>query len=171
MEKYHLRRKEKEMEESEIIQILKRNMILTIALSKDNTPYLITMNYAFDEHKMCFYFHCARAGKKIDYFLSNPEVWGQVLEDDGYILNECSHAYKSIHFKGQVEFFEEITQKKNILSFMIDQFEQNPEPVKTRFITGSSLENVRVGKIQIIEITGKKESTDKPKIRKKTNFA
>lgn len=170
MEKYHLRRKEKVMEKDEIIHVLKRNMILTIALSKDNIPYLITMDYAFHEQEMCFYFHCARTGKKIDYLLSNPEVWGQVLEDDGYILNECSHAYKSVHFKGQVKFFEEIARKKEILSFMIDQFEQNPEPVKTRFITDSSMENVRVGKIQITEIMGKKESTDKPKILKKTNF-
>lgn len=170
MENYHLRRKEKVMEKDEIIQVLKRNMILTIALSMDNIPYLVTMDYAFDEQEMCFYFHCARTGKKIDYILANSAVWGQILEDDGYILSECSHAYKSVHFKGQVEFLEEISQKKEILSFMIDQFEQNPEPVKTRFITDSSMENVRVGKIQITEIMGKKESTDKPKILKKTNF-
>lgn len=170
MEKYHLRRKEKVMEENEIIQIVKRNMILTVAMSKDNIPYLVTMDYAFDEHEMCFYFHCARTGKKIDYFLSNPEVWGQILEDDGYILNECSHAYKSVHFKGHVKFLEEFAQKKDILSYMIDQFEQNPDPVKTTFINGSSLEKVRVGKIQITEIMGKKGSSDKPKIWKKTNF-
>ena len=52
MEKYHLRRKEKVMEENEIIQILKRNMILTIALCKNNTPYLVTMDYAFNKQKV-----------------------------------------------------------------------------------------------------------------------
>jgi len=169
MEKYHLRRKEKIMEENEVIQVLKRNMILTVALCKNNMPYLVTMDYSFDENDMCFYFHCAQTGKKIDYFLTNPEVWGQILEDDGYILNECSHAYKSVHFKGYVEFIEDITKKKKILSFMIDQFEQNPDPVKARFIKDSSMESVMVGKIQIKEIMGKKESTDKPKIWKKTN--
>jgi hypothetical protein len=54
---------------------------------------------------------------------------------------------------------------------MIDQFEQNPDPVKARFINDSSMKSVMVGKIQIKEITGKKESSDKTKIWKKTNLS
>ncbi|MHA1728095.1 MAG: pyridoxamine 5'-phosphate oxidase family protein [Promethearchaeota archaeon] len=158
MRKYNLRRKEKAItDENEIFGILKRNLIFTIAICKENEPYLVTMNYAFDKKNMCFYFHCAYQGKKIDFLRANPTVWGQIIEDKGYIKGKCDYSYISIHFSGHVEFIEDITSKQNILSFMIEQFEENPEPVRKQYINNDSLKTVCVGKIAINELTGKKE--------------
>ena len=40
---------------------------------------------------------------------------------------------------------------------MIGQYEEDPEPVRKKFIDQSSLENVSVGKINVFELTGKRE--------------
>ena len=82
MKKYHMRNKDKEISDrDEMIEVIQSQKIVTIALSKDNEPYLVTVNYAYDKGEECFYFHCGYEGKKIDFIKSNPTIWGQVLDD------------------------------------------------------------------------------------------
>ena len=158
MTKYHLRRQEKEiLDKEEMLKIIERNLFFTIALCKDNIPYIVTMNYAFDKKQLCFYFHCANQGKKIGILKSNPSVWGQIIEDKGYLSGQCNHAYISLHFSGIVEFIADIESKQKILSCMVGQFEENPDPVRVKYINKKKLEEVSVGKIIIKELTGKKE--------------
>ena len=103
--KYHTRHPEKEItDHSEILRIVKSQKFMTIAMSKDNEPYLVTVNHAFDEEKNCFYFHCSKTGKKADFIHSNTKVWGQILEDNGYLVRQCDHAYRSVHFTGLAWF-------------------------------------------------------------------
>jgi nitroimidazol reductase NimA-like FMN-containing flavoprotein (pyridoxamine 5'-phosphate oxidase superfamily) len=83
--KYRLRRKDKEIsDQTELRNILKITKYVTIALCMDNRPYLVSLSHGYDETRNCIYFHCAKAGKKIDYIKSNNTVWGQAIEDHGY---------------------------------------------------------------------------------------
>jgi len=60
-----LRRKEKEItNRNEIEEILTHNTICRIALSDNNIPYLIPMNYGYKENKI--FLHSAGTGKKIE---------------------------------------------------------------------------------------------------------
>lgn len=154
--KYHMRHSEKKITNPEILfEIIQEQKYMTIAMCNTDEPYLVTLNYAFDEKEECFFFHCAPKGKKIDYLKKNPVVWGQVVDDKGYDEGECDHAFRTLHFKGTVEFIKSITEKKQALYLMIHQLEKNPERIKQRFINESSLKEVMVGKITVQFMHGK----------------
>jgi nitroimidazol reductase NimA-like FMN-containing flavoprotein (pyridoxamine 5'-phosphate oxidase superfamily) len=154
--KYHLRRQEKAItDEHELFDIISHQKFFTIAMCNDKQPYLVSMNYAFDKENKCFYFHCAQEGKKIDYLLANPKVWGQIVEDKGYLQGECEQIFRSIHFKGSVEFLRDVEKKRDALKFLLEQLEDNPEIIQKKYINENSLLNVNIGKISVVEITGK----------------
>lgn len=156
MEPYHLRRKEKALEDPEALKrILRTQKHVTMALCKDNEPYLVTMNHGYDEAENCLYFHCAPAGKKLAFLRANPRVWGQALEDLGYLDGECDHAYRTVHFSGTAEFVEDYDQKRRALEIMIDQLEPNPGPVKERTLEPSRVRGVGILRVKIEFMSGK----------------
>ncbi len=162
---YHLRRKDKAItDENELYEIIDRQNFMTLAMCNNNEPYLVSLDYIFDFDQNCFYFHCASGGKKIDFLTANPAVYGQVVEDLGYIQGECNRAYRSVNFRGNFEWIQETEEKRMVLTMMIDHLEEEPEPVKKKLIKDKSLKTVNVGKINIIEMTGKKYDilADKP---------
>ena len=153
----HPRRKEREITDAnEIDAIIASQKYMTIALCKDDEPYLVTLSYGYDLVNTCFYFHCALEGKKVDILTENPIVWGQIVQDRGYIEGKCSHAYSCVEFKGAVTFLESNEDKARALSLMIDQLEPDPEPVKQSQILEKDLGGVRVGRIDVHAFSGKK---------------
>jgi len=63
-----MRRKEKEItDKEEMINILENAEYITIAMSRNNEPYLVTLSHGYDRNQNCIYFHCAKEGKKIDF--------------------------------------------------------------------------------------------------------
>ncbi len=157
MTTYHQRRPEKTITgEREMIEVIKGQKIMTLAMARDNEPYLATVNYGFDEAQRCFYFHCSRLGKKADFLKANPVVWGQVLEEGGYLPGECNHAFRTVQFRGRVEFLDRDEDKRRALNVMIEHLEPDPEPVKQRFIKPDSLAKVALARVQIEEMTAKR---------------
>ena len=162
MQTYHLRRTEKALTDpAELLDVIRGQKHMTLALCQDNQPYLVTMNYIFDAEQRCFYFHCALQGKKMDYWSANPLVWGQVLEDRGYAAGQCSYRYRTVHFKGQVDFLADSEEKRRVLSRMIEEMEPDPEPVSRKWIHGSDLANVAVGRVRVLEMSGKQSPAPK----------
>ena len=96
----NIRRKEKAItHKDEMIRILQAAQYITIAMCKDNQPYLVTLSHGYDKDQHCIFFHCAREGKKIDYLAENSIVWGQALVDQGYVQGACDHLYATTQFK------------------------------------------------------------------------
>ena len=116
MTDYHFHHPEKMFtDRAELLEIIGGQRLMTLAMAVDGQPYLITVNYGFDAEANCFYFHCAPEGKKLDYLRANPNVWGQVVENRGYVTGKCDHAYRSVHFAGQVDFLEDEEEKRAAL--------------------------------------------------------
>jgi uncharacterized protein len=156
MTTYHQRRPEKTItDEGEILDIIDGQAFMTLAMSKDNEPYLVTVNYAFDAAQRCFYFHCAPTGKKLDFLRANPLVWGQVIEDRGYLDGECNHAFASVYFRGHVTFLETEEEKRRALGAMIDHLESDPEAVKQRLLKTDSMAKTVLARVQVEEMTAK----------------
>ncbi|TET10268.1 MAG: flavin-nucleotide-binding protein, partial [Candidatus Thorarchaeota archaeon] len=89
-----IRRKEKEIENKhEMISILESVQFITIAMSLNNEPYLVTLSHGYDRKKNCIYFHCAQEGKKVDILRENNVVWGQAFVHHGYVDGSCDHLY------------------------------------------------------------------------------
>jgi len=86
--RHHMRRQDRAMpDRAEQLDVIRGSRFLTLAMSRDNQPYLVSLCYAFDERENCFYAHGATAGKKLEYVRANPRVWGQVLDDAILVLD------------------------------------------------------------------------------------
>jgi hypothetical protein len=156
----HPRRSDREIVDTDEIKgIISSQKFLTIAMCSGGEPYepyLVTLSYGYDPDQQCFFFHCAPDGRKIDILLEHPTVWGQIIQDRGYLAGECAHAYSSVEFRGTVSFLESTEEKAAALCMMIDQLEPDPEPVKEKQVLGKDLGNVCVGRIDVEAFSGKK---------------
>lgn len=157
MPKYHMRRKDKEVTDpEELVKPLLEAKFITLALCRDNKPYLATLSHGYDNKNNCIYFHSALEGKKIDYINSNPEVWGQALIDLGYQQGSCDHLFQTTQFNGTVSFIEDVDEKKHGLSVMIRNLEAEPDDIIKKQLLPSSIAKVHIGKIKIDHLSGKK---------------
>lgn len=151
-----MRRKDKEIsDEATMRQILKSTQYVTLAMAKDNEPYLVSLSHAYDEEKNCLYFHCAEEGKKLDILRSNDRIWGQALIDHGYAQGECSHYYATVMFSGRVALIERLEEKWEAVSLMTRKLDDNAEEMIAQR-KPESLDNTVVGRIDIEYMTGKK---------------
>lgn len=151
-----MRRRDKEITEETVLKrILKSAKYVTIAMSMNNQPYLVSLSHGYDEDRNCIYFHCASEGKKLDFLRANNTVWGQALLDYGYIQGECDHNFASVHFKGKVTFITNLEEKLQAIKIMTRQLDQNPDALADK-LSNKKLESVTVGRIDIDFMTGKK---------------
>jgi nitroimidazol reductase NimA-like FMN-containing flavoprotein (pyridoxamine 5'-phosphate oxidase superfamily) len=152
-----IRRKEKAIKRrKEMVEILERAKYVTIAMCSNGEPYLVTISHGYDTEKNCIYFHCAQEGKKIDILKENNTVWGQALEDHGYVQGSCDHLYATVHFKGSVTLVHDADEKEHALLVMINSLEPNPGKVAGEQINPKSLARVGIGRIDITFMSGKK---------------
>jgi len=156
---FHVRRRDKEITDETLLKkILRNSKYVTIALCKENQPYLVSLSHGYDEERHCLYFHCAKEGKKLSYLKSNNAVWGQALlyygcsEDDG-----CSQLYASVHFLGKVALIEDLDEKRRALVCMINQLCRNPQALMAD-LDVDRLRNTAVGRIDIEYMSGKKSN-------------
>lgn len=156
--RYHMRRMDKAITDEEEMQIiLKSTQYVTIAMVKENEPYLVSLSHGYNPKENCIYFHCAREGKKLDYLEANNVVWGQALIDRGYIQGECNHQYASVQFRGRVTLLEDPEEKWQALALMTKQLDRDPNKLISRRSRGRVMETV-VGRIDIDYMTGKKSN-------------
>jgi len=156
VERYHLRMTERAIRgRKKQLDLLETRIHMTLAMCNGDDPYLVEVNHAFDRSAMRLYFHCAPEGKKLDYLRSNPRVWGQVLEDDGYVEGRCDYSYRSVMFGGIASPVTSLSEKKHALTLMIDKMDADPAAMKKRLLNPERLKTVTVYRIEISEISGK----------------
>lgn len=154
--KYHMRRTEREItDREEMARLLAELPHITVAMSKGGVPYLVTVNHAYDRRTNRLYFHCARSGKKIDFIRANPRVMGQVIEDRGYVKDECDYDYRTVHFEGTASEVTSSREKMRALSLLIAKFEQDTKEAREKFIKANSLDRAAVYRIDVESMTAK----------------
>jgi nitroimidazol reductase NimA-like FMN-containing flavoprotein (pyridoxamine 5'-phosphate oxidase superfamily) len=153
---YHMRRTEREItSRKEMTDLLSGLPHVTFAMCKDGTPYLVTVNHAYDREANRIYFHCARSGKKLDFIKANPRVMGQVIEDRGYVKDECDYDYRTVHFEGVASEVTSSRERLRALALLVAKFEADTDEARKRFIKAASFKRVAVYRIDIDRMTGK----------------
>ena len=152
---YHLMRKDREIKDKKIIEeIIQKCKYMTLALCKNNLPYLVTLSYGYDIEKEVFYFHSANEGRKIDYLRENPNVYGQILVDGGYSYGNCSHLYRTLNFTGIYKEMSDDGEKIKALTCMIKTLEKNPDSVLKDQVIGKKI-NAKIGIIENLKFSAK----------------
>jgi nitroimidazol reductase NimA-like FMN-containing flavoprotein (pyridoxamine 5'-phosphate oxidase superfamily) len=155
--KYHMRRKEKEVsDQRELIRVLAEGKYTTVAMCRENEPYLVTLSYGYDAAERALYFHCAQEGQKIGFIKTNPEICGTVIEDRGYRMGECEQGYCSVVYRGRMSIVDDADAKKHGLDILLNHLEDDPSPLRARYFHNEeALKKVCVLKLSISEVTGK----------------
>ena len=160
---FHVRRKDREITDlNELRQILKTTKYITVALCMNDEPYLVSLNYGYDENKNCLYFHCAPEGKKLVYLKANNKVWGQAVLDF-CLAEKCEYVYTSLHFSGKIHLISDLSEKQHAIEVLVRQVAINPEAklAKLAKVKTEGLEKITIGRIDIDYMSGKKHQSPK----------
>jgi nitroimidazol reductase NimA-like FMN-containing flavoprotein (pyridoxamine 5'-phosphate oxidase superfamily) len=157
MLKYHMNRKEKEITDPGVLkEIVKQGKYATVAVCRANEPYIVALNYGYDENKNILYFHCALKGLKLDFIRHNPAVCATVIEDRGYKTGDCSQTYRSVVFWGKMYIIEDLEEKKHGVNILLNHLEDNPGEIREKSLKSDDVyKEVGILRLDITEISGK----------------
>jgi uncharacterized protein len=150
-----VRKKDKEIKDrKEIEEILSSNKICRIALSEDNNPYVIPMNYGYKENKI--FLHTGKNGKKIDIIEKNNKACFEITDSVEIKRAEkaCyfSTKYRSVIGFGNIKIVNELDKKKKALKILMKQHTNKND----WHFPDKAVEKTMILEIEIESITGKK---------------
>lgn len=135
MSKYHMQHADREVTDKAVISnLLKTGKYMAVAMCDGGQPYVVVLSCGYDEERNCFYFHCAKKGRKTDIIARNPQVCGTIVEDHGYVKGDCSHNYRSAVVWGAMTLVDGLDEKKHALDVLLRQLEGDPEAIRPQFI-------------------------------------
>ena len=148
-----LRRKDRAMSLNEAEKFLEEQMVGRLALTRNDHPYVVPLNYLYLEGKV--YFHSSKDGQKIAFLRKNDKVCFEVDELFGFTEGEedCSYAplYKSVIAYGKATIVNEKSEKMKGLSSLVQKY----YGFKPDSFANAMLENTLVIAIEISKLTGK----------------
>ena len=149
-----MRRTDKEIKDrAEIEDILKRGQVCHLGLIDNGLPYVVPVNYGYLDG--CLYVHSAREGRKIDILRRNNVVSFSIYTDNGLVQSDmaCNWGmrYRSVMGTGTATMIDGKEEKEQALRIIMKHY-AGPESV----IQAARLDSVRIIKIRINSLTGKK---------------
>ena len=106
-----LRRKKQALTRAECEEVLERGTHGVLALAGDNGyPYAVPLSYDWREGKL--FFHCAKAGHKLDAIARCPKASFCVVDQDLVVPEEYTSYFRSVIAFGRVRVLEEEGEKR-----------------------------------------------------------
>ncbi|MCE8423846.1 MAG: pyridoxamine 5'-phosphate oxidase family protein [Candidatus Methanoperedens sp.] len=149
-----MRRKDKEIKDAkEIESIISRSDVCRIAVSENNSPYIVPVCFGYRDN--CLFFHSAAGGKKIDIIKKNNRVCFEFDVHEGLIKSEnlCNWdmKYHSVIGYGKAFFIDDFEEKTKALNIIAGHYSSDMHEYHK-----NSVDNVTIIKVDIENITGKK---------------
>ena len=158
MNQYHLHnRPNREITSNKEIQlILKNGKYAVISMCRDNEPYIVSLSYGYDSDSNSLYFHSAKKGLKLDFILANENICATVIEDSGYITDECGHNYRTVVFWGKMSIVEKIDEKKHGMKVLLNHLEDKQTVIADKLLKSDDYySKMEVLRLDIAQIHGK----------------
>ncbi len=106
-----LRRKKQALPLEEYTAVLEQGTAGVLALSGDGGyPYAVPLSYVFDGDRL--YFHCAKAGHKLDAIRQNNRASFCVIGQDRIVPEEYTTYFKSVIVFGTIRILEDASEKR-----------------------------------------------------------
>lgn len=155
---YHMKRQDRQInDEAELREMLRGGKFAVLAMCRDGEPYIVTLSYGYDESRNALYMHSGPEGLKIDILKQNPNVCATIIDDRGYIMDECGHGYRTLVIRGKISFVTDLEAKMQGMQVILSQLEDNPSLVKERSLKNPGVyENILILRLDVENITGKK---------------
>jgi uncharacterized protein len=152
-----MRRDDRQITDPKIIEeIIFKGKYATLALCRNNEPYAVTLSYGYDSDSKSLYFHCANTGLKTEFVQENPCVCATIIQDNGYIQNECAHSYQSVVIRGKVDILTDEKDKAKAVDVLLNHLEEQPDIFRSKLQNKTEQYNkMRTWRLRIEEINGK----------------
>ena len=155
-----MRRKDRELTDpADLLSVLEQADVCHLALSDNNVPYLVTMNFGVKQDKnLVLYFHSAHEGKKIDILKRNNRVCFGADIDHEFFMSEggtscgCSMRFRSVVGMGRVSFITERAEKYEALKAVMRHYTQETTPV----FDEKMIDHTTILRLDVEQIAGKR---------------
>lgn len=109
-----MRRKRQAISLEESVAVLMRGTSGVLAVLGDNGyPYAVPISYAY--YGTHIYFHCAKAGHKLDAIKQNHKVSFCVIDKDEVIPDEYTSYFRSVIVFGTIRIIENEREKRSAI--------------------------------------------------------
>jgi nitroimidazol reductase NimA-like FMN-containing flavoprotein (pyridoxamine 5'-phosphate oxidase superfamily) len=157
--KTELRRKERTMKTAREMELLLERMpVGRLAVTTEEGPYIVAVNYLFFEGSI--YFHSGLAGRKMEALRADSRVCFMVDEIGSQVLweEDCgiSQIYKSVVCFGKAEFVEGLIEKERILKKMVQKYV--PSSYVSPPMKDQNIKQTAIIKIAIESMSGKENT-------------
>lgn len=116
-----MRRNKQRLSEGETIEILKTCTSGVLAVTGDHGyPYAVPLSYVYKDHKL--FFHCAKAGHKIDGIANNDKVSFCVIKNDDVIAKSFTTYYRSVIVFGRARILTGDDERRLALESLIEKY-------------------------------------------------
>lgn len=106
-----MRRKRQILSGEQTEAVLRRGTSGVLALSGDDGyPYAVPISYVYDGNRI--YFHCAKAGHKLDAIRRNARASFCVIDQDQIVPEEYTSYFRSVIVFGRVQEITDDVQKR-----------------------------------------------------------
>lgn len=106
--KHEMRRAKQRLSPEESLAILEKGSSGVLALWDGEEPYAVPLSYVYHQGKL--YFHCARAGRKLEAIKVCPRASFCVVAADNVIAEKYTTAYRSVIVSGRLRIIEDETE-------------------------------------------------------------
>ena len=143
----------------EMEKLLREEEIGYLGLSLDGNPYVVPLNYHYEDGKI--FFHCGFRGKKFDYMKSNSHVCFTVARQPGWVREHaggdpCHVDSDSVICYGKARVLEDIDERKIALNAFNRRFRPDAANIPQERVT-----NCCAVEIKVSEMTGRQEREKK----------
>jgi len=153
-----MRRHDREItDNNEILEIMKKCDVCSVAFFNAEFPYIIPLNFGvdLDDNQFELYFHGANAGTKLELLKQNNHVAFEMNCSHNLLLGEKACAstmeYESVCGNGVIEILVG-NDKLNALTVLMNQYQSG----KKHEFHEKEVETITVYKLVVNELSGKR---------------
>lgn len=148
-----MRRKNQLLPQEEAEAMLRQGTSGVLSLLGDGGyPYGVPLSYVYHNGKL--YFHCAKAGHKLDAIRREEKCSFCVIDQDQVVAEKYTTLFRSVIAFGQVRVLEDDGEKRAALEALGERF--NPgEPESLEKEIAATWNSVCVLELEIEHLTGK----------------
>lgn len=149
-----MRRKRQVLSKEDTAAVLYRGMSGVLALAGDDDyPYAVPISYVYDGHKI--YFHCARAGHKLDAIKRNAKASFCVIDQDQIVPEEYTTYFRSVIVFGKIRVLEDEEEKRKAMEKLAVKYAPEDTAVGRKSAIDREWAPLCVLEMKIDHMTGK----------------
>ena len=149
-----MRRKNQALSQEDCAAILDRGTSGVLALSGEGGyPYAVPISYVYHGGKL--YFHCAKAGHKLDAIRREPRASFCVIDEDRVVPAEYTTYFRSVIAFGRIRVLEEDGEKLAAIEKLAEKYAPEDTPQGRRNAIDREWAPLCMLEMSIDHLTGK----------------